>query len=65
MRYAVTVAALVLTVSLSACATGASEQQFTRADADAIEAVERDLREGRCTTRVALNEQADRIRGDK
>jgi ketosteroid isomerase-like protein len=36
MRYAVTVAALALTVAVSACATGASQQEFTRADADAI-----------------------------
>src|SRR5690242_14747796 len=36
MRYAVTVAALVLTVAVSACATGAKQQEFTRADADAV-----------------------------
>lgn len=36
MRYAVTAAALALTVAVSACATGASQQEFTRADADAI-----------------------------
>lgn len=36
MRYAVTVAALALTVFVSACATGAKEQQFTMADQEAI-----------------------------
>ena len=36
MRYAVTIAALVLTVGVSACATGAREEGFTRADQDAI-----------------------------
>lgn len=36
MRYAVTIAALVLTVGVSACATGATEPGFTRADQDAI-----------------------------
>jgi len=36
MRYAVTIAALVLTIGLSACATGANEQEFTQADQDAI-----------------------------
>jgi ketosteroid isomerase-like protein len=36
MRYAVTIAALVLTVGVSACATGAKEEGFTRADQDAI-----------------------------
>jgi ketosteroid isomerase-like protein len=36
MRHAVTIAALTLTVAVSACATGAREQGFTRADQDAI-----------------------------
>lgn len=36
MRYVVTVAALALTVAVSACATGAKEQEFTRADAEAV-----------------------------
>ena len=36
MRYAVTIAALALTIVVSACATGASQQEFTRADADAV-----------------------------
>jgi ketosteroid isomerase-like protein len=36
MRHAVTIAALALTVFVSACATGAREQQFTMADQEAI-----------------------------
>jgi ketosteroid isomerase-like protein len=36
MRHAVTIAALALTVAVSACATGANEQGFTRADQEAI-----------------------------
>jgi ketosteroid isomerase-like protein len=36
MRHAVTIAALVLTVAVSACATGAEEPGFTRADQDVI-----------------------------
>ena len=36
MRYAVTVAALALALAVSACATGAKQQEFTRADAEAI-----------------------------
>lgn len=36
MRHAVTIAALALTVFASACATGATEQQFTMADQEAI-----------------------------
>lgn len=36
MRYAVTIATLALTVAVSACTTGANQQEFTRADADAI-----------------------------
>ena len=36
MRHAVTIAALVLTVGVGACATGAKEEGFTRADQDAI-----------------------------
>ena len=36
MRHAVTIAALVLTVAVSACATGAKEQGFTREDQDII-----------------------------
>lgn len=43
MRYAVTVAALVLTVAVSACATGANQEEFTRADADAIRKTAADL----------------------
>lgn len=35
MRYAVTLAALVLTITVSACA-GNQDQEFTRADAEAI-----------------------------
>lgn len=36
MRYAVTIAALALTMTVSACAGAAKEQEFTRADAEAI-----------------------------
>ena len=36
MRYAVTIATLALTAVVSACATGAKEEGFTRADQDAI-----------------------------
>ena len=36
MRHAVTIAALALTVAVSACATGAKEQGFTREDQEAI-----------------------------
>ena len=36
MRHAVTIAALTLTVLVSACATGAKEQGFTMADQEAI-----------------------------
>lgn len=36
MRYAVTAAALALTIAVSACATGAKQEEFTRADAEAI-----------------------------
>ena len=36
MRHAVKIAALVLTVAVSACAAGAKEEGFTRADQDAI-----------------------------
>jgi ketosteroid isomerase-like protein len=43
MRYAVTVAALALTVAVSACATGANQQEFTRADADAVRKTAADL----------------------
>ena len=43
MRYAVTIAALVLTVGVSACATGAKEEGFTRADQDAIKQKTADL----------------------
>jgi ketosteroid isomerase-like protein len=43
MRYAVTIAALALTVAVSACATGANQQEFTRADADAIRQTAADL----------------------
>ena len=43
MRYAVTIAALALTVAVSACATGAREQGFTRADQDAIRKNAEDL----------------------
>jgi ketosteroid isomerase-like protein len=43
MRHAVTIAALVLTVAVSACATGATEKEFTRADQDAIKKNSTDL----------------------
>ena len=43
MRYAVTIAALALTVAVSACATGANQEEFTRADADAIRKTAADL----------------------
>jgi ketosteroid isomerase-like protein len=43
MRYAVTIAALALTVAVSACATGANQGEFTRADADAIRQTAADL----------------------
>jgi len=36
MRYVVTIAALVLTLAVSACATGAKQQEFSRTDIDAI-----------------------------
>jgi ketosteroid isomerase-like protein len=36
MRHAVTIAALALTVAVSACATGAKEQGFTREDQEVI-----------------------------
>jgi ketosteroid isomerase-like protein len=36
MRHAVIIAALGLTIGVSACATGATEQGFTRADQEAI-----------------------------
>ena len=36
MRHAVTIAALALTVFMSACASGRKEQQFTMADQEAI-----------------------------
>ena len=36
MRHAVTIAALVLTVAVSACATGAKEPGFSREDQDVI-----------------------------
>lgn len=36
MRYAASIAALALTIAVSACATGATQAEFTRADADAI-----------------------------
>lgn len=43
MRYAVTMAALALTVAVSACATGANQEEFTRADAEAIRKTAADL----------------------
>jgi ketosteroid isomerase-like protein len=43
MRYAVTIAALALTLGVSACATGAKEEGFTRADQDAIRKSAADL----------------------
>lgn len=43
MRHALTIAALALTVAVSACATGANQQEFTRADADAIRQTAADL----------------------
>ena len=36
MRYASILAALALAVTVSACATAATQEEFTRADADAI-----------------------------
>ncbi|HJR60623.1 MAG TPA: DUF4440 domain-containing protein [Vicinamibacterales bacterium] len=36
MRHAVTIAALVLTIGVGACATGATQEEFTRADQEAI-----------------------------
>ena len=36
MRQVVTIAALALTVTVSACATGAKQQEFSRSDIDAI-----------------------------
>lgn len=36
MRHAVTIAALALTVAMSACATGANQQEFSRTDAETI-----------------------------
>lgn len=36
MRHAASLAALALAISVSACATGATQSEFTRADADAI-----------------------------
>jgi ketosteroid isomerase-like protein len=55
MRYAATIAALVLTIGVGACATGANEQAFTRADQDAIRKNSADLT-------AAFNEkQVDRI----
>ena len=43
MRYAVTIAALALTVAVSACATGANQQEFTRAEAEAVRQTAADL----------------------
>lgn len=43
MRKAVTIAALALTVGLSACTTGAQEEGFTRADQDTIRQKAADL----------------------
>jgi ketosteroid isomerase-like protein len=55
MRYAVTIAALVLTIGVSACATGAKEEGFTRADQEAIRKNAADLS-------AAFNQkQVDRI----
>ena len=36
MRHVVTIAALALTIAVSACATGAKQQEFSRSDIDAI-----------------------------
>lgn len=36
MRYVISIAALALAVTVSGCATAATQQEFTRADADAI-----------------------------
>ena len=36
MRHVVTIAALALTLTVSACATGAKQQEFSRSDIDAI-----------------------------
>src|SRR5690606_38366620 len=43
MRYAVTIAALALTIGVGGCATGAKEEGFTRADQDAIKQKAADL----------------------
>ena len=43
MRKAVTIAALALTVGVGACATGAQEEGFTRADQDTIRQKAADL----------------------
>ncbi|HVL69964.1 MAG TPA: DUF4440 domain-containing protein [Vicinamibacterales bacterium] len=43
MRYAVTITALALAAAVSACATGAKQQEFTRADAEAIRKVSAEL----------------------
>lgn len=55
MRHAVTMAALLLTIGVSACATGAKEEGFNRADQEAIRKNAADLS-------AAFNEkQVDRI----
>ena len=43
MRYASILAALALAVTVSACATAATQQEFTRTDADAIRKASLDL----------------------
>lgn len=55
MRYAVTVAALVLTFAVSGCATGAKQQEFTRADAEVIRKNSAEL------TTAFNNKQVDKV----
>ena len=43
MRYAATIAVLALTVAVSACAAGAKQEEFTRADAEAVRKTSADL----------------------
>ena len=50
MRHVVTIAALTLTLAVSACATGAKQQEFSRTDIDAI-------RQQAATLSTAFNEK--------
>ena len=54
MRYAATIAALVLTLGVSACA-GPKQQEFTRADAEAIKKSTADF------TAAFNNKQLDKV----